>query len=104
MSLMNILAELDQLNLELSARTQVAQLIQSLMEQQAQDVKLIQAKDVKIAAHRTPSRTGILHLRSMRSGIGQDRRRCYRTTGCRAGQVFRASAHSSTIHLRSSGD
>jgi len=47
---MNPLAELDQLNLEPAAKTQVAALIQSLMEQQERDAKLIQAKDVKIAA------------------------------------------------------
>lgn len=47
---MNPVAELDQLSLEPSAKTQVAQLIQSLMEQQARDAKLIHTKDVKIAA------------------------------------------------------
>ncbi len=35
----------------------------------------------------------------MRPGLGQDRRRRQRTIGCRASQVFRASAHSSTIRL-----
>jgi len=43
MSPMNPLAELDQLNLEPRAKTQVAQLIQSLMEQQVRDAKLIHA-------------------------------------------------------------
>ena len=47
---MNPLAKLDQLNLEPAAKTEVAALIQSLMEQQARDAKLIQAKDIKIAA------------------------------------------------------
>jgi transposase len=47
---MNPLAKLDQLNLEPSAKTEVAALIQALIEQAARDAKLIQSKDVKIAA------------------------------------------------------
>ena len=47
---MNPLAKLDQLNLEPAAKTEVAALIQSLIEQAEQDAKIIQAKDVKIAA------------------------------------------------------
>ena len=47
---MNPLAKLDQLNLEPSAKTEVAALIQSLIEQAERDAKTIQTKDVKIAA------------------------------------------------------
>ena len=47
---MNPWAELDQFNLEPVAKSQVAELIQSLLDQQARDAKLIQAKDVKITA------------------------------------------------------
>jgi transposase len=44
---MNPLAQLDQLNLDPAAKTEVAALIQSLLEQ---DAKTIQVKEVKIAA------------------------------------------------------
>jgi len=47
---MNPLAELDQLNLEPTTKTEVAALIQSLIEQGQRDAKIIQAKDVKIEA------------------------------------------------------
>jgi transposase len=47
---MNSLAKLDQLNLEAATKTEVAALIQSLIEQTERDAKIIQAKDVKIAA------------------------------------------------------
>lgn len=61
---MNLLAELDQLNLEPAAKTQVAAMLQALVEQAAQDAQTIanqqqllqtkdaglQAKEVKIAA------------------------------------------------------
>ena len=47
---MNPLAELDQLNLEPTAKTEVAALIQLLIEQAERDAKIIQAKDVEIAA------------------------------------------------------
>ena len=47
---MNPLAELDQLNLEPTTKTEVAALIQSLVEQVERDAKLIQAKDIKIGA------------------------------------------------------
>jgi transposase len=54
---MNPLAELDQLNLEPAAKTQVAAMLQALIEQTAQDAQTIakkdvslQAKDLKIAA------------------------------------------------------
>jgi transposase len=54
---MNPLAELDQLNLEPAAKTQVVAMLQALVEQAAQDAQTIakkdasiQAKDIKIAA------------------------------------------------------
>jgi transposase len=47
---MNMLEKLDQLNLEPAAKTEVAALIQSLVEQAERDAKLIHAKDVKIEA------------------------------------------------------
>ncbi len=47
---MDPLAELDQLNLEPTAKTEVAVLIQALLEQAERDAKTIQAKDLKIAA------------------------------------------------------
>lgn len=47
---MNPLAKLDQLNLEPAAKTEVAALIQALIEQAERDAKTIQSKDVKIAA------------------------------------------------------
>jgi transposase len=47
---MNPLAKLDQLNLEPSAKTEVAALIQALIEQAERDARLIQSKDIKIAA------------------------------------------------------
>lgn len=49
-SAMNPLAELDQLNLEPAAKTQVAALLQALLDQTAQDAKTRQAKDAKISA------------------------------------------------------
>jgi transposase len=45
-----MLAKLDQLNLEPTTKTEVAALIQSLIEQGQRDAKIIQAKDVKIEA------------------------------------------------------
>src|SRR5512134_875957 len=50
MAAMNPLAELDQLNLEPAAKAQVAAMLQALLEQTARDAKIIQTKDVKIAA------------------------------------------------------
>jgi transposase len=47
---MNPLARLDQLNLAPSAKTEVAALIQALIEQAERDAKAIQTKDIKIAA------------------------------------------------------
>jgi len=47
---MNPLAKLEQLNLEPAAKTEVAALIQSLIEQAERDAKIIQAKEVKIEA------------------------------------------------------
>ncbi|AMK76538.1 MULTISPECIES: hypothetical protein [Methylomonas] len=48
---MNPLAKLEQLNLEPTAKTEVAALIQSLIEQAERDAKTIQAKDVAINAN-----------------------------------------------------
>lgn len=50
MAAMNPLAQLDQLNLPASAKTDVTALIQGLMDQAAKDALIIQAKDFKIAA------------------------------------------------------
>jgi transposase len=47
---MNPLAELDQLNLEPAAKTQVAAMLQGLIDQVAQDAKIIQSKDTAIQA------------------------------------------------------
>jgi transposase len=47
---MNPLAKLDQLNLEPSAKTEVAALIQALIEQAERDARLIQSKDAAIQA------------------------------------------------------
>ena len=47
---MNPLAKLDQLNLEPAAKTEVAALIQSLIEQHERDAKTIHAKEIKIEA------------------------------------------------------
>jgi transposase len=47
---MNPQAKLEQLNLEPTAKTEEAALIQSLIEQAERDAKTIQAKDVKIEA------------------------------------------------------
>jgi transposase len=69
---MNLLAELDQLNLEPAAKTQVAAMLQALVEQAAQGAQTIanqqqllqmknaslQAKEVKIS--RADTRVGVL--------------------------------------------
>ncbi|WGS88629.1 hypothetical protein [Methylomonas sp. UP202] len=47
---MNSLPKLDQLNLESATKTEVAALIQSLIEQAERDAKIIQAKDAVIHA------------------------------------------------------
>jgi hypothetical protein len=47
---MNPLARLDQLNLDPSAKTEVAALLQALMDQTAQDAQVIQTKDATIHA------------------------------------------------------
>ncbi len=47
---MNPLAKLDQLNLEPAAKTEVAAVIQSLLEQAERDAKIIQAKDAVMSA------------------------------------------------------
>jgi transposase len=50
MTAMNPLTKLDQLNLEPAAKTEVAALIQALIEQAERDAKAIQSKDIKIDA------------------------------------------------------
>jgi transposase len=47
---MNPVAELDQLNLDPTAKTQVAAMLQALLDQTERDAKLIQAKELKIGA------------------------------------------------------
>ena len=47
---MNSLPELDHLNLDPAAKTQVAAMIQALLDQAERDAKTIQAKDFKIEA------------------------------------------------------
>ena len=47
---MKSLAELDQLNLDPATKTQVAAMIQALLDQKENDAKIIQAKDIKIEA------------------------------------------------------
>lgn len=50
MSAMNPLAELDQLNLDPAAKTQVAAVVQALLEQANQSVAQLQAKDAELQA------------------------------------------------------
>jgi hypothetical protein len=45
---MNRLAKLDQLDLNPVAKTEVAALIQALLDQAERDAKTIQAKDIKV--------------------------------------------------------
>jgi len=47
---MNPLAKLDQLNLEPAAKTEVAIVMQALLEQVQRDAKIIHANELKIAA------------------------------------------------------
>ena len=47
---MKILDQLDELNLDAAAKTQVAALVQSLLEQVKKDAETLQAKDLKIQA------------------------------------------------------
>jgi transposase len=47
---MKILSQLDELNLDAAAKTQVAALVQSLLDQVKMDAETLQAKDLKIQA------------------------------------------------------
>jgi len=47
---MKILGQLDDLNLDAAAKTQVAALVQSLLDQVKKDAETLQAKDLKIQA------------------------------------------------------
>jgi hypothetical protein len=62
---MNLLAKLDQLDLNPVAKTEVAALIQTLLDQSERDAKAIQAKDLKIEALTHE----LAHIRRLRYGV-----------------------------------
>jgi hypothetical protein len=62
---MNPLAQLDQLNLDSAAKSQVVALFQGLLDQAAYDAKTIQAKDLKIQALTHE----LAHIRRLRYGV-----------------------------------
>lgn len=62
---MNVLAKLDQLDLNPVAKTEVAALIQALLDQSERDAKAIQAKDLKIEALTHE----LAHIRRIRYGV-----------------------------------
>ena len=62
---MNPLAQLDQLNLDSAAKSQVVALFQTLLDQAAHDAKTIQAKDLKIQALTHE----LAHIRRLRYGV-----------------------------------
>jgi hypothetical protein len=62
---MNVLAKLDQLDLNPVAKTEVAALIQALLDQAERDAKAIQAKDIKIEALTHE----LAHIRRIRYGV-----------------------------------
>lgn len=62
---MKILDQLDELNLDSAAKTQVAALVQSLLEQVKKDAETLQAKDLKIQALILE----LAHLRRLRYGV-----------------------------------
>ncbi len=62
---MKILDQLDKLNLDSAAKTQVAALVQSLLEQVKKDAETLQAKDLKIQALILE----LAHLRRLRYGV-----------------------------------
>ena len=62
---MNPLAQLDQLNLDSTAKSQVVALFQTLLDQTAHDAKTIQAKDLKIQALTHE----LAHIRRIRYGV-----------------------------------
>lgn len=62
---MKILGQLDDLNLDAAAKTQVAALVQSLLDQVKKDAETLQAKDLKIQALILE----LAHLRRIRYGV-----------------------------------
>ena len=62
---MEILSQLDELNLDAAAKTQVVALVQSLMDQAKKDAENLQAKDLKIQALILE----LAHLRRIRYGV-----------------------------------
>jgi len=62
---MKILAQLDELNLDSAAKTQVAALVQALLDQVKKDAETLQAKDLKIQALILE----LAHLRRLRYGV-----------------------------------
>jgi transposase len=62
---MKILDQLDELNLDSAAKTQVAALVQALLDQVKMDAETLQAKDLKIQALILE----LAHLRRLRYGI-----------------------------------
>ena len=66
---MNPLAELDDLDLNPAAKTQMAAMIQALLDQVASDAKTIQAKDFKIEALTHE----LAHLRRIRFGVKSEK-------------------------------
>ena len=62
---MKILNQLDELNLDVTAKTQVAALVQSLLDQVKKDAETLQAKDLKIQALILE----LAHLRRIRYGV-----------------------------------
>ena len=62
---MKILDQLDELNLDSAAKTQVAALVQSLLDQVKKDAETLQVKDLKIQALILE----LAHLRRLRYGV-----------------------------------
>ena len=69
---MKILNQLDDLNLDSAAKTQVAALVQALLDQVKKDAETLQAKDIDIHAKDLKIQALILelaHLRRLRYGV-----------------------------------
>ena len=69
---MKILDQLDELNLDAAAKTQVAALVQALLDQVKMDAQTIQAKNIDIQAKDLKIQALILelaHLRRLRYGV-----------------------------------
>ena len=76
---MKYLAELDQMNLDSAAKTQVAGMLQSLLEQGQRDAKLLQARDAELQAKDSEIQQKdfkiqaltheLAHIRRMRYGV-----------------------------------